>query len=154
VREEASAVFVQQAHAGIVHPVATRPRIRLRVSHLDFGFARKVVANDVEDRRLDLDAVEALDRVKEESTGRLPRPHIHDEDAACVWMQKHGEVCGHPLVPRGPLILPPPIDLEAECALVTHGGDVAAQALRKARAGGGRRNLWDPPARFCRTIGA
>ncbi len=126
MREKAASVLGEQAHPGIVHPVGDGLPIAFRLFRIR---AAEVLAHDVEDRRLDLDAIEALDRVEEEATRRLPGPDPHDENPAGVRVEEHRQVRGQALVLRGPLALPPAIDLQAERPLVSHHRDVPDPSL-------------------------
>ena len=117
VREKAAPILADQSNPRIVHPSAAR------------AAATEVFPHDIEDGGLDLDAVEALQRVVQEATGGLTRTDADDQNAARVVVEQHREMRGQTLVVRRALALPPAVDLEAQHSLAPDHREVSPVAL-------------------------
>ena len=105
-------VLDDHVHARVVHPARV-----------------EVGAEEVEDRGLDVDAVETLDFIIEEATRGLPRAHAHHQHPAGFRMQQHRQMSGHDLMGLAILPLPQAIDQQALDAVPMHHREVRHLAL-------------------------
>jgi hypothetical protein len=106
-----------------------------------------VRADHVEDRGLEVGAVEPLDRVHEKGRRGLPRARADDEHGARVGMEQHRHVRRDRLVRAAVRALPPAVDLERGRAAAAQHREVPERpfARRHERLAGTREEIVGKP---------